>query len=345
MKRILFFLLLLVNLQLTMDNGSLRIGFGEVSAQRVKEEQLAKTVRSTKTVTRGGSCWCPNCNEYFTEKEYEEHFPCPMMEVTCSWCGKRMKYYQLRYHICDQLCMICHQPMDECTCEGGVGIGKDKSGGSNGSFFDDDDDDFDDGGEIGGATSQSGKEKKKHKHISLNDFLSLKGVKFLGNKKMTKASQGLNNMKTLHPQQDGVYECVPNAFAFMMELNGADYNTIQQILKDAAENEGYSMQQILPNTDSPQQTGFPMDIEYETLQSVFENYIQIVEYPNNFEDVEKCIDNGIPVAAYDNGCPQHMVVIIGYDDNNYYVSGGNEYGDVSVVNRMFLNGDSVFGIK
>lgn len=380
MKRILFFLLLLVNLHLTTDNGSLSIGLGEVVAQRVQEERLSKVT------TRGwGEQWqCPYCRNIFydySDKNIQDHlyYECDALNTTCPQCHDRVRTdalgwhtinecrfrkvqcptcYEVCYayeiewgsHICSQPCMFCGRDVkfgEFCDCPGAIADGH-KPWWMSGGIGSEDDDIFDpnnDGGGIGGATSQSGKEKKKHKHISLNDFLSLKGVKFLGNKKMTKASQGLNNMKTLHPQQDGVYECVPNAFAFMMELNGADYNTIQQILKDAAENEGYSMQQILPNTDSPQQTGFPMDIEYETLQSVFENYIQIVEYPNNFEDVEKCIDNGIPVAAYDNGCPQHMVVIIGYDDNNYYVSGGNEYGDVSVVNRMFLNGDSVFGIK
>ena len=150
MKRILFFLLLLVNLQLTTDNGSLSIEFGEVSAQRVMESQLGKTVQSAKAVTRGANdYYCSDCNTFYSEEMYFFHLPCPMAKVKCYWCGTEMTNYELHHiHTCDLQCANCHKSIDECTCDLGGGIGKykDKNGGSSGSFLDDDDDFGDFGG-------------------------------------------------------------------------------------------------------------------------------------------------------------------------------------------------------
>lgn len=193
MKRILFFLLLLVNLQLTTDNGSLSIEFGEVSAQRVMESQLGKTIQSAKAVTRGANdYYCSDCNTFYSEEMYFFHLPCPMAKVKCYWCGTEMTNYELHHiHTCDLQCANCHKSIDECTCEGGVGIGKqkDKNGGSNGSFFDDDDDwdDWDDDiiGGIGSPNNTSTWNSQK-----AIKYLHHKAYPFKEYKKLPKEKKG-----------------------------------------------------------------------------------------------------------------------------------------------------------
>lgn len=63
MKKILIFMLLLVNLQLTTDDGSLSIGFGEVAAQSYWEEELPEVV-----VTGNAYEECNLCHHTYLKK-------------------------------------------------------------------------------------------------------------------------------------------------------------------------------------------------------------------------------------------------------------------------------------
>ena len=129
MKKILLFMLLLVNLQLTTDNGSLSIGFGEVAAQSYWEEELPEVV-----VTGNAYEECNLCHQKYLKRDMEQHqgYECPERLVTCDICHKPYKYSEP--HTCDAKegnCVFCGKPVDQCTCKGPEiqGSGSGSSGG------------------------------------------------------------------------------------------------------------------------------------------------------------------------------------------------------------------------
>ena len=124
-------MLLLVNLQLTTDDGSLSIGFGEVAAQSYWEEELPEVV-----VTGNAYEECNLCHQKYLKRDMEQHqgYECPERLVTCDICHKPYKYSES--HTCDTkegYCVFCSKPFDQCTCNGPVILGS-GSGGSPGSY-------------------------------------------------------------------------------------------------------------------------------------------------------------------------------------------------------------------
>ena len=141
MKRILFFLLLLVNLQLTTDNGSLSITFGEVSAQQTQEEQLDEV-----EVTGSAYTTCSQCTGQVLRADLYAHQTgdCPERMEYCNHCQTSYKYYDI--HKCDteddpncnnsyedtkdpkdapnDYCPICKKRITQCRCRGAGGSGK-----------------------------------------------------------------------------------------------------------------------------------------------------------------------------------------------------------------------------
>ncbi len=322
MKRILFFLLLLVNLQLTTDNGSLSIEFGEVSAQRVKEEQI------TNTASMGGVSYCrwkgckqsfPDCDPYALETH---EMSCIYRMLNCPTCGAQ---YQVRN---GHTCVEYQSALDELIVTGQrdgryySSVADDLPDPS--YFYNNRDDDGNNGGNYYFGTSQR---EPKFEHMSLKELREKEGVKLLGNKKSTKASKKLNDLLNLHPQFIRG-ECVARAFAFIVELNGGNFNKVLNKLYD----------KIL-------KVGGISRWDDDGCITLFQKDINIIKYGNDFETVANLIDNGIPVACSANDYPFHMEVIIGYDDKNYYVAAGNRDGDVSVVNKNAVNCNYVYGIK
>jgi len=144
MKRILFFFLLLVNLQLTTDNGSLSIAFGEVSAQGMMEEQLDEV-----SVTGSAYTTCSQCGAQVLQSALSTHQTesCPERSLYCSHCQKSYKYYES--HSCEGggnqeetnchspnedyrvdaggFCNTCKRPITSCRCKESTGG---RSGGS-----------------------------------------------------------------------------------------------------------------------------------------------------------------------------------------------------------------------
>ena len=121
MKRILFFLLLLVNLQLTTDNGSLSIGFGEVSAQRMGADVY-------QGFDSGLTYYCKNCDCMIPAYMFDDHlkhcegFP----ELICANCGRSTEDCACVGLICSN----CGFPAETCECKF-VCIGSyNKSGGT-----------------------------------------------------------------------------------------------------------------------------------------------------------------------------------------------------------------------
>ena len=346
MKRILFFLLLLVNLQLTIDNGSLSIGFGEVSAQRVMEASPAKAT------TRGwGDQWqCPYCKNWFYDYSSEDcqkhiyyecegyntkcpqcHDPIPYDElashmgnecrfrlVICPTCDAVCYAYEIEWgsHICSQPCLFCGRDLpygEFCNCEGSVTTGQKpwwmKDGypaGGSGGGYDD-------GGGIGGGPftyDMSGFS------ISIRDLKRKQGVKLVSQTKLP---------DQLHPQTL-VAECVIRAYAFMAQLKGYDYETAYATLSNIAVKAGFDLERLDGGVD------------FDQVQKLFKSYAIIAAGPNTPENVAQFIDRGIPVALITeeiiNGKKyKHMVTVIGYDGKYYYTAAGYPDGMATIYDK------------
>ena len=354
MKRILFFLLLLVNLQLTTDNGSLSIEFGEVSAQRLMEAQLSKEV------TRGwGDQWqCPYCNNWFygyDDKNCQDHIyyecegyntkcpqcnelipydeiswhmynECRFRTVTCPKCYEVCYAYEIEWgsHVCTFHCMCCGRPLGydeycDCGCDLEA-IGEEPWWMKGGYPAGGSDGGYDDGGGIGGGWSPF-EYDYSGLHISIHDLKLRQGVKLVSQTKLP---------DKLHPQTLAS-ECVIRAYAFMAQLQGYNDETAYMTLSNIAAEEGYIL--ALPNNG----------VTLDKLTNTFKSYAIISEGPNTPQNVAQFINRGIPVALV-NLDEAHMVTIIGYDGKYYYTASGDPSGDATIydkkefekINRLFI---------
>lgn len=122
---------MLVNLQLTTENGSLNIGFGEVAAQKTQEEQLDEV-----EVTGSAYTECSYCHSQVEKKDLSDHqsYICPERTVECPKCHK--SYKASGTCNCDdtmagEYCPLCNQSLDVCVCDFTV-TGKNRKGGGTG---------------------------------------------------------------------------------------------------------------------------------------------------------------------------------------------------------------------
>lgn len=369
MKRILFFLLLLVNLQLTTDNGSLSIGFGEVSAQRVQEVNLAKVI--TRSSWNYVSCWF--CHNPIPEDEYDEHLKrkCEYHWVECEWCNHpviaatldRHQYKDCPYRTV--YCDICNEPYiwalgHECQhcpyCGRTLGYGEycdcpefvingekpwwmkygyPGEGGITGGRFD--------GGDISGGNGNNGNNgtSQPEQNPKLKDTdpyprssYSMKELKALSGFKMVK-----NLPNKLHIQPQDTRECCPRAIAFLLELKkqkGFNYDKVLGELKNIAINEGCDLIDY----------GVPF-VPKDKIVNLYGNYNVTGDALSESAIIKK-IDQGIPVAiGVVDPCPHikknHMVTVIGYDSEYIYVAAGNPDGSANMIPRTdFVNNRSWF---
>ena len=367
MKRILFFLLLLVNLQLTTDNGSLSIEFGEVSAQRLMEAQLSKEV------TRGwGDQWqCPYCKNWFygySSEDCQKHIyyecedyntkcpqckelipydkiswhmnnECRFRKVKCPKCDEDCYAYEIEWgsHVCTFHCMCCGSPLgygESCVCGCDLeAIGEEpwwmKYGypGEGGITGG-----RFDGGDISGGNgnngaSQSGQNSNQKKNSDLPHSRI--------DMRMLKSLPGFtlipNLPYRLHIQPKETHECVPRAIAFMLELKnpkGFNYDKVLEDLKtQAKEKEGINVAN----------KGIPF-VPSHFIENLYSNY-GVEGLPLSESAIINNIKKGIPVAIgilepkpEDN----HMVTVIGYDSEYIYVAAGNPEGSANMIPRADL---------
>lgn len=370
MKRILFFLLLLLNLQLTTDNDSLSIYVGNISAQRLMDMQLPNITRGYNWVFcyccslplevehyeyhLYRECWahnvpCEECGSYVTAALYYSHLAdeCPRRKVQCYICEEYYTYCE--GHLCKR-CVYCGRPItygEFCDCPGCEIYGQLPwwmyEGGWLCDWYDDYyDDDVEYSDVLWIPNTEENKEDKKHPHQSFQELRKSSNIKWLGNKRSTIASENLNKMTNMHPQEKGMHDCVPRAFAFLEELwYGLDYETaLEKNIKKCKAmdidvfDDGFSD----ANMDSLEQ------------QKIFFYDPKVICYENDIETIKTQIDNGNPIAAAIVDVPLHMVVIIGYEDNTetgpkFYVAGGNGECHVSIIGTSFIRGKYVYGIK
>ena len=129
-------------------------------------------------------------------------------------------------------------------------------------------------------------------------------------------------------------KCVVRALACMAQLKGADYETAYNKLTELANKAGYKLE----NKDE----GIPSS----EITKIFGEYCKVVDVAGKYgldntpNKVAEYIDNGIPLGAI---CPPqsanddpHMVSIIGYDNDYYYVVAGNPDGTANYVRKNEL---------
>lgn len=365
MKRILFFLLFLVNLQLTTDNGSLSIGFGEVSAQRVQEEQLSKVT------TRGwGDQWeCPYCKIWFIgydDKNRQDHiyYECKGYNTNCLQCNELIPYdkiswhmdkecrfrivrcpkcyefcfaYEIEWgsHVCTFRCTCCGRPLGygeycDCGCDlEAIGEkpwwmeeGDPGEGGITGGRFD--------GGDISGGNgnngaSQSGQNSGQDSKLKDSDSYPRADMRMLKSLPDFKLIPNLPDH--LHIQPEGTHECIPRAIAFMLELKkqkGFNYDKTFTDLKKIAENENYDLEKA----------GIPF-VPPTRIENLYQKY-NVTSWPLNESSIKNFIDKGMPVAigvlkANPHSKENHMVTVIGYDTEYFYVAAGNVEGSANMI--------------
>lgn len=302
MKRILFFLLLLVNLQLTTDNSSLSIGFGEVAAQSMKEETLDGVTISGNPYTN-----CNQCGKFLLRVElpYHKEHQCPKRIVQCNYCRATFQAWEQTTHICNT---------SGSKGGGGGQTASNNNGGNNNN---------------NSSTPIGNSSGFKHSKFYTKDLKSKTGVKLIP-----------NLPDRLH-SQERQHECVVRAIAFMMELNGKDYQKVYPKLIRIAEKNGYDMDDYDIPEDKERKKGIPGSI----ITKLFKNYSNVNECENDYDTVTQLIDKGIPVAVSTKDVPPHMVTIIGYDDEHYYVAGGDKRGKAAQCLKAELNQTYIYVIN
>ena len=128
MKRILLFMLLLLNLHVTIDKGSLNFECGRIMAQVWLEETLPDVVVIGSQYTTCTKCYL-NVEKRYLQAHLEQD--CPKRIVECGFCNQT--YVFCNGHTCTVKCAICHKPANECTCDGCTSNGHNNSGNSSGN--------------------------------------------------------------------------------------------------------------------------------------------------------------------------------------------------------------------
>lgn len=133
-------MLLLLNLHITIDKGSLNFECGRIMAQVWLEETLPEVVVIGSQYTT-----CTACYMTVEKRNLQMHLEqdCPKRTVECAFCGQT--YVFCNGHSCTGTCALCHKPANECTCDGCTCNGSNNSGNSSGNI-----------GNTGNGTGSSG---------------------------------------------------------------------------------------------------------------------------------------------------------------------------------------------
>lgn len=121
-------MLLLLNLHVTTDKGSLNFECGRIMAQVWLEETLPEVVVIGSQYTT-----CTACYMTVEKRNLQMHLEqdCPKRTVECAFCGQT--YVFCNGHSCTATCALCHKPASECTCNGCTCNGNNNSGNSSGN--------------------------------------------------------------------------------------------------------------------------------------------------------------------------------------------------------------------
>lgn len=309
MKKILIFLLLLLKLHITTDSGSLGIGVGEVAAQGLYNETLDEV-----TVT-GRTPRCSKCGDVVTGGSWymENHmkYICSYRTETCGYCWQNyIPYYG---HLCPKRCSKCHKLLQECTCQSRCTFCNNPSGTCNCSVTVTGRGGGGGGGSGSSVTSsttvgtvdtsnQKTDSKPIHSRITMEDLFRLEK---LGQVKLVK------NLPKEIPIQWKDHECTVMALAFMASLAGDNYSDIYNKATAEALKQGYDFEYV----------GLWIDDFIKIYNKVC--HIKNPPMPFTFNYIEKQIaehKSPVSVVKKQSDGTLHMVTIIGYDNEYYYVA-------------------------
>lgn len=145
-------MLLLLNLHVTTDKGSLNFECGRIMAQVWLEETLPEVVVIGSQYTT-----CTACYMTVEKRNLQMHLEqdCPKRTVECAFCGQT--YVFCNGHSCTGTCALCHKPANECTCDGCTCNGNNNSGNSSGNS-----------GNTGNGTGSSGSGNQGNSRPTVN---------------------------------------------------------------------------------------------------------------------------------------------------------------------------------
>lgn len=308
MKKILILFLLLLNLHVITGHGDLSVGFGTISAQTMLEEQLEEVV-----VTGSLYVDCDLCRGSVVraDLEYHKQNDCPGRTIICEFCHMSYKAYE--GHSCNGV----GDSGGNGGPSGGSGGGSGGGGGSSGG---------------NGGSSSSGNTGQKpldppndpSRNITIDDLKKKNGVKLVKDNKYMPDK--------LHPQTRK-WECVARSYAFIIEMGGFNYDTAFNRMDDIAKQKGIDFRYngILP----------------KELTTFFEDYCTVEMEEFDPPVVESYINQGIPVGVVALDPNRHMVTVIGYDNDFYYTSAGNNNGHATIYPKgeFYKHGNSYRIIK
>ena len=300
-------MLLLLNLHVTIDKGSLNFECGRIMAQVWLEETLPEVVVIGSQYTTCTKCYL-NVEKRYLQAHLEQD--CPKRIVECGFCNQT--YVFCNGHTCTVKCAICHKPASECTCDGCSCHGNNNSENSSGNSGNDT---GSSGSGVGSGSSYNTDliPSESGKKISVSDLKYKSGVKLVSYTKLP---------DKLYPQKRKM-ECVLLAYAFMAELKGYDYDVACRAMDEIAKlkRRNLKIEGIYPNE----------------LLTFFQDYCQIGKDYNKPSNVAFYINQGIPVAIETCTTPYHMVTIIGYDGDYYYTAAGDGNGDATIYAKTQLS--------
>lgn len=120
MKRILFFLLLLVNLQLTIKQGRVFLEMGQISAQRQSEETITILEGRTTINQHQEFVYCQYCNKQYSATDISRHelYECPKRITVNTVSRSKVATRSGDDDYRNYYCCLCMRPARCCTCTG-----------------------------------------------------------------------------------------------------------------------------------------------------------------------------------------------------------------------------------
>ena len=286
------------------------IGIGDVSAQSMQEEYLSGVT------VYGGNGWTHcGCGEYVSYSYYDYHRreECTAVWERCSKC--HVQYPKFSAHSCNG------------SVSGGGSSNNGRGGGGSSSGT---------GGSVSpsnkggsGGASSSGQNSNQNKNSGIPN--QKENYNYLKSMDGVTVTLVRNLPNALHIQFPETHDCVPRAIAFMLELKnpkGFNYDEVLKKLKELAGNQGVTFKN----------NGFPF-VPSDFIETVYKEKYGVVGLPLSESAIISYIKKGIPVAIGvndPNPRNNHMVTIIGFDNENFYLAAGNKNGYANSISKADL---------
>lgn len=258
---------------------------------------------------------CECCQQWFEDLDYHLKY-----DLACKNCqGGKDNDPPI-----DGMCYFCSQPIDYCTCSGGIGIGNRPSPG-------------------GGGSSGSGSGGGGGNPVIGNSGYNKYGQTFTYDDLKWKNVTTINNLPHNPPKQVFPNECVIVAAALMASIEtGKDYEDMRFDLLNYCLCAGMDVRgsYALSLQDVKDVLYLAIDVKQESFNtSSIENSL------NNNHPVLALVSTGEYVDYITMTELSHMVTIVGYDYFYYYCAIGEENKYTAIPKSNFKKDFNIFRIK